>query len=58
MSAFYCTRCNNDKDEGCGMPDYKVPVPYEHGVEMVRPACPLDFKSRFHAFLFRIGLLR
>lgn len=42
MQDFLCTRCGNRKSEGCGMPDYKVPVPYENGsVKMETPACPL-----------------
>lgn len=55
MSEFVCQRCGNDKDEGCGMPDFKVPVLYEGGrIEYVTPACPLDFKSPLHAFWFGI----
>lgn len=56
MSHFYCTRCGNDKDQGCGMPDFKVPVPFPDGIRMVTPACPLDYKNRFWRWLAKTGL--
>lgn len=38
-----CTRCgNNPYAEGCGMPDYRVPVPYETGIRYEPCACPLE----------------
>lgn len=41
MKDFICIRCGNLKAEGCGLPDYRVMVPYEDGPRMERPACPL-----------------
>lgn len=56
MSKWYCTRCGNDKDEGCGMPDYLVAVPYTDGPRMQRPACPLDLKNPIRRwFLWTLG---
>ena len=42
IRGWKCKRCGNTKTEGCGMPDYTVPVPFENGVEMLHPACPLE----------------
>lgn len=56
MSLFYCKRCGNDKDEGCGMPGYKVPVQFTFGVKMLTPACPLEYKNPIWRWLARIGL--
>lgn len=56
---YFCTRCGNDKSEGCGLPDYKVPVTYADGrTEMVTTACPLELKSGFRRWLHRnLGIL-
>ncbi len=56
MSLFYCIRCNRDKDEGCGQPNRKVPVPFESGIRMMTPACPYTYKNLFWRTLARLGI--
>ena len=39
---WQCKRCRRLGNDGCDMPDYTVPVPYEDGIRFERPACPLE----------------
>lgn len=55
MKDYICTRCGNFKGEGCGMPDYRVPVPYETGIRMERAACPLVLVERRETICERVS---
>lgn len=52
-----CKRCQRIGTDGCDMPDYRVPVPWDDGTTtMERPACPLELillprrRSRWQRF--------
>jgi hypothetical protein len=49
-----CKACGRFKNEGCGGPDRLVPVPYESGTRLERPACPLEYVGPKPSVLTRL----